>query len=137
VRVGKVIVIAISGLGKKIYKSGALVNENNFVKDRFDKLLKGGYIELVEETPEPATPAEDLEPGVVVKDPEPTDDVKDPADEVVKDPKEDDEDQDQDEDQDMTRKQIMADLDYEGIPYDKNMKKVELYALWRTGKNKS
>ncbi len=140
-RVAKVIVIQITGRKNKLYELGETVNENQFVLGRFDELLKGGYIELIEETPEPVTSEVAEEVEVIAK---PVDDkpegVKQAEEREANEEKLEGDASEEDAPEpenldDTTRKQIMKELDEAGVKYNKNMSKAELYELWRE-KNK-
>ena len=45
-RSAKVKALAVSGINKKVYRSGDVVKEVNFERDQFDKYLKSGHLEL-------------------------------------------------------------------------------------------
>lgn len=57
----KVIPLALSGKGKRMFKDGDIVTENDFPSGAIPSLIKGGYLEpvvkqaqVVEEMPKPA-----------------------------------------------------------------------------------
>lgn len=137
-RKARVKVIAISLPKNRVLKCGAEVTENNLPAGRFDELLKGGYIELTGENEEAATPL-DHEEVVITTTPEEIkeqgiieSEARKAAEEVNAPPVETNTEEITESMDDTTRKEIMAELDYEGIKYNKNMTKAELYELWES-----
>lgn len=49
----KVICLSVGGLGNKIFKSGDIVTDDNFPEGNAQELVKGKYIEPIEDKPKP------------------------------------------------------------------------------------
>lgn len=121
-RKAKVIVISISGKGKAIHKCGSVVTEDQFLSGRFQELLVGGYIQLIEDEKKIAIP-------VIETTPVKKEEVKEVVEPTVVSKSEGIED--------TTRKEIMASLNKAGVKYNINDSKDELYKTWqREVKNK-
>lgn len=48
----KVIALSVAGLGKKIHRSGDVVTESNFEKGKIEALVKGKFLEPIEDKKE-------------------------------------------------------------------------------------
>jgi hypothetical protein len=136
-RIARVKVLQISGLRNKLHNLHDVVNENQFVVGRFDQLLNGDYIELLEETQEPATPQDASEVVITTQPVDETPQGLLEAEEAKKAfPPEQTTSEEKVNLDDTTRKEIMADLDKARVKYNKNASKAELYEIWRELKQK-
>lgn len=45
----RVIALSVGGIGNKVFRYGDRVSEANFPKERFQEILKGGFLEAIEE----------------------------------------------------------------------------------------
>lgn len=119
-RTGKVISLAVSGKGNKVYQADDLVNENKFAPGKFDQLVKEGHIQ--ENLVEVATTEEE-------KLPPPSDDEKKGG------SSEDDDHESKNKIEtmdDISIDQLKKDLNDAEIGFNKKADKATLYDLWLT-----
>ncbi len=145
-RIARVKVLQVSGRKNRLYDLNETVNEQQFVAGRFDELLQGDYLELIEKTEEPAIIPDAEEVEVITKQ---VDDIPQGVIESEEGATEESLKEEQPEPaadvldldtaraiDDTTRKEMMAELDALKISYSKNASKEELYELYRTAKKK-